>query len=228
MENTALGVIFDMDGVLVNSEYAMRSAAIESLERYGIHPVQKDFVDFTGMGEDRFIGGVAEKYGLAYREEMKDYAYALYVKRAKERVYVFPQTLQTLKAVRAAGCRVAVASAADAVKVRANLACVGVEADFFDALVTGSEVSRKKPDPEVFLKAAEKISVPPARCLVVEDALSGIAAAKAAGMSSAGVTTSFDVETLRLKAAPDYIVPDIGGIANVVVAWKDSFFAAVR
>ncbi|HPJ20721.1 MAG TPA: HAD-IA family hydrolase [Clostridia bacterium] len=212
-------VIFDMDGVLVHSEDAMKTTAIESLRRFGINPTKSDFVEFTGMGEDAFIGGVAGKYGLEYTTEMKDYAYMLYVERARELVEVFDGVKEVLLKVRNLGLKVAVASAADLIKVRTNLACIGLDVDFFDALVTGSDVEKKKPDPEIFQKAALLIGIIPENCMVVEDAKSGIMAAKAAGMSVIGITTSFSVKELE-TVGPDYIVNDIKEAYKRIADWK--------
>lgn len=212
-------VIFDMDGVLVHSEDAMKTTAIESLRRFGINPTKSDFVEFTGMGEDAFIGGVAGKYGLEYTTEMKDYAYMLYVERARELVEVFDGVKEVLLKVRNLGLKVAVASAADLIKVRTNLACIGLDIDFFDALVTGSDVEKKKPDPEIFQKAAQLIGITPENCMVVEDAKSGIMAAKAAGMSVIGITTAFSVKELE-AVGPDYIVDDIKEAYKRIADWK--------
>lgn len=213
-------VLFDMDGVLVDSEYAMRATAMESLERFGIHPQHEDFRDFVGMGEDRFIGGVAAKYGLKYETEMKDYAYQLFVERAKDLVQVFSGARQLLDGLKQQGFRIAVASAADLVKVKSNLSCIGIAADYLDALVTGSEVERKKPYPDIYLRASEKVGMPPARCIVVEDAVSGIQAANAAGSAAIGVTTFFDLETLQ-KAGAAYVAGDLSEVHRFILEWRD-------
>lgn len=220
MKDKKLAVIFDMDGVLVDSEHAMISTSIESLRRFGVNPCSDDFLEFTGMGEDAFIGGVARKHGLQYSTEMKDYAYKLYIKKAQDLVVVFPNVKNVLIDLKNKGFKMAVASAADLVKVETNLKCIGVDVDFFDAVVTGSEVKNKKPDPEIFLKAAEKISAQPECCIVVEDALSGIKAAKAAGMASIGITTSFDADTLS-SVGPGFIVHSIEDTLDVIQKWED-------
>jgi beta-phosphoglucomutase len=201
-------VIFDMDGVLVDSEEFMRESAIISLRRYGINPSHGDFSEFTGMGEDMFIGGVARKHGLEYTTDMKDYAYDYYARNANQGVIVFPHAKEVLEKVKGMNLKVAVASAADLIKVTANLSCIGVDTSFFDAVVTGSDVTKKKPDPETFLKAAEKLDINPSDCIVIEDAISGIKAAKAAGMKNVGITTSFDEASLK-AAQPDHVVKDI-------------------
>lgn len=212
------GVIFDMDGVLVDSEDAMKTTSIESLRRFGINPQKDDFVEFTGMGEDAFIGGVAGKYGLEYSTEMKDYAYMLYVEKAKELVYVYPGVREILLKVKNRGFKVAVASAADLIKVKTNLACIGIKENFFDALVTGSDVANKKPNPEIFIKAAGKMKIDPADCLVLEDALSGIKAAKAAGMASIGITTAFSRDELT-GLNPEYVTENIRQAYQKIIEW---------
>ena len=216
-----LGIIFDMDGVLVDSEDAMKTTSIESLRRFGINPQKEDFVEFTGMGEDAFIGGVAGKYGLEYDSEMKDYAYMLYVEKARDLVYVYPGVKNVISSVKRKGCKIAVASAADLIKVRTNLACIGVEEDFFNTFITGSDVIRKKPDPEIFLKAALNMGVIPADCIVLEDAKSGIAAAKSAGMACIGITTAFSYEELAATEA-DYVVDDIQKALTKIYEWIES------
>ena len=179
----------------------MRSAAIEALARHGIKAEHEDFFPFTGMGEDRFIGGVAEKYGHSYSTVLKDEAYDIYCARAKQTVEVCTDALATLNMLKARGFKLSVASAADRVKVEANLGCIGVTPEFFDALVCGNEVVNKKPAPDAFLLAAKKMGVEPEKCIVFEDAKSGVQAAKAAGMASIGITTTFDAQVLLNNGA---------------------------
>ena len=188
-------VIFDMDGVLVNTEPAIRKACIEALKDYGVNAKPEDFVPFTGMGEDAFVGGVSELYGVKYQTQMKVRAYDIYDEIAQSDVILFDSIKETVLKLRK-NHRVAVASAADLRKVKINLRCLGMSVDDFDAVVTGSDVTNKKPDPEIFLKAAEKIGVEPKDCLVIEDALSGVTAAMRAGMQAIGVLGTFAPERL--------------------------------
>ena len=74
-------ILFDMDGVLIESEFLMRASAIHALAQYGIEAKHEDFVEFTGMGEDKFVGGVAEKYGHTYTFDMKEKAYEMGVSK---------------------------------------------------------------------------------------------------------------------------------------------------
>jgi sugar-phosphatase len=97
-----------------------------------------------------------------------------------------------------------------------NLREIGLPESVFDATVNGLEVERKKPDPEVFLKAAEKLGLRPEECLVVEDAVNGVAAGKAAGAKVLGLMTSFSAEEL---SQADWIVKDLSSVPPNVLDW---------
>ena len=90
-----------------------------------------------------------------------------------------------------------VASRADRIKVAANLNQIGLPIDSWDAVVTGEDVLAKKPAPDIFLKAAQKVGTEPSSCVVIEDAVNGIEAALAAGMRCVAVAQSFAPERLQ-------------------------------
>ena len=204
-------VLFDMDGVLVNSEPVITEAAIRGLREFGVTALNGDFHAFTGMGEDRFIGGVAELHGIPYHIGMKKRVYEIYKDIVTAMIEVYAGTLPLLSKLKAEGMPCALASAADLVKVKANLAAAGIAESLFAAIITGDDVQRKKPAPDVYLQAAERCHTPPEHCVVVEDAVSGIHAAKAAGMRCIAVMTSFDRERLLAEGA-DAVCGDISGV----------------
>ena len=78
-------VLFDMDGVLIDSEEYMAKTGVRALKKYGINAKESDFAEFVGCGENRYVGGVAEKYGVPYRTEMKYYLYTCYGEQRKQR-----------------------------------------------------------------------------------------------------------------------------------------------
>jgi len=201
-------IIFDMDGVLVDSEPLIREASIRALREYGVTARHDDFREFTGMGEDRFVGGVAEKHGVPYQLSMKNRAYEIYLELLRDSVIAYGGAKPLIERLSGMGYILAVASAADRIKVEANIESIGVTADAFAAVITGSDVERKKPHPEIYLTASRAIGVPPEGCFVVEDALSGVEAAKRAGMACAAVTTSFLRERLTAAGA-DFVVDDV-------------------
>ena len=208
-------ILFDMDGVLIESEYLMRASAIRALADYGVTAQHEDFLEFTGMGEDRFVGGVAEKHGLVYKTEMKELAYDYFGQKVKEEAHVPAGVKEMLEALHRKGLTLAVCSAADLRKVRYNLMAIGVDESIFSALVTGSDVARKKPFPDIYLEGAHRIDMAPQDCLVIEDAISGIQAAHAAGMDAVGVPTTFSQEVLQEMANPEYMLHEIRELTDL-------------
>ena len=208
-------ILFDMDGVLIESEWLMRASAIQALADYGIQAQHEDFVEFTGMGEDRFVGGVAEKYGHTYTTDMKTLAYDYYGKRVMAEAHIPNGVKEMLQTLHAKGIILAVCSAADLRKVRYNIQAIGVDESIFTALVTGSDVERKKPFPDIYLEGARQVGMKPEECLVVEDAISGIQAAHAAGMDAVGVPTTFSKEELKERVNPEYLLNEIKELTNL-------------
>src|SRR4051794_9936315 len=176
------GIIFDMDGVLCDSEPFIAAAAMEMfLQTYGQAVVRGDFAPFVGAGEDRFIGGVAEKYAVTLtmpRDKLR--TYAIYLDLIQGQLQPLPGAVDFIHASRRRGLKLAVATSADRIKLEGNLKQIGVPPDTFDAVVTGDDVERKKPDPQIFLLAADRLKLPPEQCLVIEDATNGVRAGKAA------------------------------------------------
>jgi beta-phosphoglucomutase len=187
------GVLFDMDGVLVDSEPFICKAAMMMFEELGVKVQPEDFHPFVGMGENRYIGGVAEKHGIKVDiEEVKARTYAIYAVIVAGKLSPLAGTHQFIARCRAKGFRLALATSADRVKMEVNLREIGLENTTFNAIVTGLDVVNKKPHPDIYIKAAELIGLSPSECLVVEDAVSGIRAGKAAGARCLGITSSFD------------------------------------
>ena len=208
-------ILFDMDGVLIESEFLMRHSAIQALAEYGITAKHEDFVEFTGMGEDKFVGGVAEKYGHTYTFDMKERAYDYFGQQVKELAHVPEGVKEMLLALHEKGFVMAVCSAADLRKVRYNIQAIGVDESIFSALVTGSDVARKKPFPDIYLEGARRIGMEPKDCLVIEDAVSGINAAHAAGMDAVGVPTTFSKEELMERVHPEYLLNEIKELTDL-------------
>jgi beta-phosphoglucomutase len=211
------GVIFDVDGVLVDSEPFIRDAAIRMLAENGVAAAPDDFLPFIGTGEDRFLGGVARKYGLALEmNSAKARLYEIYFEIIKGALRAHPGVREFIAHCRERNLKLALATSADRVKLDANLSEIALPMSTFDACVTGTEIERKKPAPDLFLAAAEKLQLPPQRCLVVEDAPSGIAAAKAAGARCLALTTTFDAS--RLGGA-DWFAPHLGAVPPAALEW---------
>jgi len=194
---TIQAVIFDMDGVLTDSEPLINAAAVEMFREKGLVVQPEDFIPFVGTGENRYIGGVAEKYGFPLDIlAAKKRTYEIYLDLVPERLKAFAGAQPVVTTCRLAGLKTAVASSADRIKIEANLRKIGLPPESWDAIVTGEDVARTKPNPDIFLAAARLLRLAPRDCAVVEDAPNGIQAAKAAGMHCVAVAQTFPAEQL--------------------------------
>lgn len=202
------GYIFDMDGVLCDSEAFIAEAAIRMFkERYGVEVHEADFIPFVGAGEDRYLGGVARKHGIQLTmPDDKNETYRLYAACAKDKLLSFPGVKEFIAKARETGMKLAIATSADEFKLHVNLREMGLEEVLFDALVNGLDIEHKKPAPDIFLEAARRLELDPAECMVFEDAINGVQAAKAAGAWCIGITSSFSGQELK-SAGADAVFP---------------------
>ena len=203
------GVIFDMDGVLVESEPFIAEAAVRMFAEQGVAVRPEDFRPFIGMGEDRFLGGVAEARGVVLampRDKLR--TYEIYLELIQGRLEPLPGVAGFISRCRSLGLKLAVASSADRMKVEGNLSKLGLPTGTFDAVVVGEDILDKKPAPDIFLEAARRLGLDPSTCLVIEDAVSGVAAARAAGARCLGITSSFTAYQLK-DAGAEWTAPDL-------------------
>ncbi|MCD6339399.1 MAG: HAD family phosphatase [Verrucomicrobia bacterium] len=193
-------VIFDMDGVLVDSEPLHRAAFLDVFAELGHaddHGVR--FENFYGRSDravwEDFLGRHRAPWPIERLMEEKE---ARFLERLRRERPVFPE-IPSLAAELAKRRRLAVASSSPRKIIETVLDMAGLR-PFFQTYAGAEDVRRLKPDPEIFLLAAERLGVPPRACAVVEDSPAGIEAANRAGMLSLGVATSLPPERLS-KAA---------------------------
>ena len=210
-------ILFDMDGVLVDSEAYICQAGINMFAEKGYPVSAEDFLPFTGMGENRYLGGVAEKHRIPFElEKDKARTYEIYADLVKGKLSPLDGVHDFIGKCRNLGLKIAVASSADPVKVNINLEEIGLKRELFQAVVTGLDIEHKKPAPDIFLKAAKLMGADPQRCLVVEDAISGVAAGKAAGARVLALTTAFT--PIDLSGA-DWITETLATADDEVLEW---------
>ncbi len=206
-------MIFDVDGVVADTEVLNARASVLMFEQlYSTRVQPEDFREFVGTGDERYVEGVAEKYGVSI-----DTATA--VERRRENFFILLENeplpamagvLELVEAGRDADdCLLAIATSGNKNKQFPVIDGTGLERGWFDAVITGDDVTRKKPDPQIYLVTAERLGIEPARCVVFEDAPAGVAAAKAAGMLCVAVTSSVDAG--RLQAA-DLVVDSLAEV----------------
>jgi HAD superfamily hydrolase (TIGR01509 family) len=131
------------------------------------------------------------------------------------RVGLFPSTKRTLERLREMKVRLAVATSSVSASARPFLDRHGLT-PFFDVIVTGDEIERGKPDPDIYLRAAKKLGIGADSCLVIEDALSGIAAGKAAGMRVAAIPDRRFVDARDYEKEADYVLGNLSEIPALV------------
>jgi beta-phosphoglucomutase len=203
-------IVFDMDGVLCDSEPFIAAAAAEMLRRrYGITVAREDFLPFVGAGDDRFISGAAGRHGVTVDLAVdKPLTYEIYLELIGASLRPIDGVREFLAGARAAGLRLALATGSDRPKLDGNLAAIGIPESTFDVVVSAEQVTRKKPDPETFLLAIARLGLPASRCLVVEDARNGVKAGRAAGCAVLGITSSQPASALlgegAMAVAPDF------------------------
>lgn len=212
-------VLFDMDGVLVDSEELTYTAAIEMLRERGADACKEDFIPFIGAGDIAYLGGAARRHGLEYDPQMSVVTYEKYAKLVSENDIAYKNTVKTVLELYGMGLKLAVCTSSDLVKMNINLKAIGLTG-VFDALINGRDVVFNKPAPDIYLKGAEALGVPPEECLVVEDAEHGILAAKAAGMHNAALTTTFDRDELISTVSPEFICDDIYEIVKLIYQYN--------
>lgn len=211
------GVLFDMDGVLVDSESYISLAAILMFKELGVEAKPEDFKPFTGMGENRYIGGVAEKYGRSIDiDKVKARTYEIYEILVTGKLNPLPGSHEFIAKCKSKGFKLALATSADRIKMEVNLREIGLPAGKFNAIITGLDVENKKPAPDIYLKAAKSIGLEPNECLVVEDAVSGVKAGKTAGCKCLAVTTSFEASAL---SEADWICNTLLEVPDEVLNW---------
>ncbi len=203
-----------MDGVLVNNMSVHFRAFAAMAERYNLTAEQGvDFSHLNGRGNDDIINAlfpphiVAEKGVEALAQEKE----ALYREIYAPTIAPVAGLRELLQGLRERGLRCAVGSSGPRVNVDFVLEKCDIE-PFFEVRISGDMVTRCKPDPEIFLTAASKLGLQPEECLVFEDANSGIAAAKAAGMKVIALTTTHRAEQL-IGSKPDRIIEDFTHIS---------------
>jgi beta-phosphoglucomutase len=194
-------VIFDVDGVLVDSYAAHFASWRAVLREHGLDLSEADFAGTFGRTSREIIRQFwGDEVGDAAAREIDERKEALYRDIVSRDFPAMDGAVELIDALHGASFRLAVGSSGPPPNVELTLERLGRRAAF-SAVVTGREVTRGKPDPQVFLLAAERLGVEPARCAVVEDAAPGIRAARAAGMAGVALVGTASEDVLREAGA---------------------------
>ena len=216
MHRTYRAVIFDLDGLLADSEPWWNQIDAKLLAEYG--------VIYRGEYHQNVLG-------VSYRLAIEFYKNAFHISAPVEelmrrrgeiateffanRVGLFPSAKATLEQLREMKLMLAVATSSVSASARPFLERTGIRS-LFSVIVTGDEIQRGKPHPDIYLSTAEKLQLVNESCLVVEDALAGIAAAKAANMRVAAIPDTRFVDPREYAKEADYVLRDLSEIPALI------------
>ncbi|HEX7450715.1 MAG TPA: HAD family phosphatase [Polyangiaceae bacterium] len=179
-------VIFDMDGVVLDSQAAANRALVEAAAKHGVRLNVSELEDLVGASELQFWSYVKDRYRLPQPVELyagsydEDREIASY-----DQTLLSPGLLELLAELREAGLHTALATSGSRKRMNAVIDLYGL-APWLDVALCREDAAREKPAPDLFLAVVSALRVPPKTCLAIEDSARGIAAARAAGMCVLG------------------------------------------
>lgn len=212
-------VLWDLDGVLVDSESLLYEAERQLLAEHGVDLTPEVKAGFVGLGGTEVLAALAGHYGLepdlpAWTARKTELATALF-----PGLRAFGPTTTMVRGLAAAGVPMAVASGSPSAAIETSLRTVGLDG-LLPVRVSVDQVAAGKPAPDVFLAAAARLGVPPEHCVVIEDAVPGVLAAKAAGMRCIAIPSVTEPLDPRFEQA-DLLVRDgmSGADAATLLGW---------
>ncbi|MCX7911738.1 MAG: HAD family phosphatase [Dehalococcoidales bacterium] len=190
-------VLWDLDGVIADTAEYHYQAWRHALGRRGINLRRADFMPLFGQRHDTIIRFfLGDSISPGEMDAINTEKQAQFRRCIQGNVRPMPGAVELIRKLRENGIGLAVASSAVAENIRLILQHLGIEG-YFGAIVAGTEVAESKPSPQIFLLAARRLGVPPQGCVVIEDAIAGVKAARAAGMKCVAVTSSHPKEVLN-------------------------------
>jgi HAD superfamily hydrolase (TIGR01509 family) len=218
MTQPVRAIIFDLDGVLADSEPCWNEIDAKLLAEYGATYSGEYHREVLGVNYRLAVEFYKKAFGInAPTEEMMKRRERIATEFFANRIELFPnvkEVLKELREIRPSGSdkmRLAVATSSVSASARPFLDRHQLTA-FFDVIITGDEIERGKPAPDIYLRTAEKLGVSADECLVIEDSLSGIAAAKAAKMRVAAIPDRRFVDPRQYEKQADYL---LNGLSEV-------------
>ncbi|PYK75291.1 MAG: hypothetical protein DME42_02895 [Verrucomicrobia bacterium] len=209
-------VIFDLDGVLADSEPWWNEIDAKLLAEHGVTYRGEYHRNVLGVSYRLAVEFYKKTFGLSVpTEEMMRRRGEIATEFFANRIDLFPSVNPTLEELRQMNLRLAVATSSVSASARPFLDRHKLTS-FFEVIVTGEEVDRGKPHPDIYLRAAEKLNVATDASLVIEDSLSGIAAAKAANMRVAAIPDTRFVDPGQYEKTADYLLKDLQEVPALI------------
>jgi len=215
MPQSFRAVIFDLDGVLADSEPWWNEIDAKLLAQYGVRYRGEYHRNVLGVSYRLAVEFFKKAFGLSVStDELIQRRGEIATEFFANRVGLFPSAKEVLQELRRMNLRLAVATSSISASARPFLDRHQLTA-FFDVIVTGDEIEHGKPHPDIYLRAAAKLNVAADACLVIEDALAGIAAAKAAKMRVAAIPDRRFVDPHEYEKEADYLLGSLSEIPSL-------------
>jgi HAD superfamily hydrolase (TIGR01509 family) len=209
-------VIFDLDGVLADSETWWNEIDAKLLAGYGVTYHGECHQNVVGVNYRLAVEFYKKAFGLsAPTEEMMRRRGEIATEFFADRVALFASVKEVLEELRQMKLHLAIATSSVSASARPFLDRHQLTG-FFEVIVTGEEVEHGKPAPDIYLDAAKKLRIPPEKCLVVEDALPGVTAAKAANMRVAAIPDRRFVDPAEYEKEADYLLGSLKELPQLV------------
>jgi HAD superfamily hydrolase (TIGR01509 family) len=209
-------IIFDMDGVLVDSEPIHAKAEMQTCSEFGMNVLADEWENFRGKKLEDIFSHASQKYGTGKEpiEEMINRKIRLYLDYALKEIDLILGTREFLTSVKNSDYRYALTTSGRKFQQDQILDKFGLK-NFFEITVTADDVKNGKPDPEPYLKTIEKLGEKAENCLVIEDSDNGVISGKRAGCRVCGITNTFPKEKLEAVGA-DVIVKNFEELAKIL------------
>lgn len=210
-------VIFDMDGVIFDTESLYLKHWCSIFSKYGYEMTKENYVLVMGRGrkvvKEKFLGIYGENLPIDNMYKEKDYELSKYIE--ENEVPIKEGAYELLEFLKANGYKVALATSAKRGRAMKHLKDSRFE-NYFDVIITGEDIEKTKPNPEIFLKALERLNIEPKKAVVIEDSIAGIKAAKNAGIFAIHVPDLKEPDEEIIKEA-DIIVSNLLEVKSIVL-----------
>lgn len=203
-------IIFDWDGTLANTKKVITDSFKKALEKVNSYPSNKLIERYIGIGSSKTLKEILNKEQIIYDEKLIESLVEIKVKysiRFSKDIKLMKGSKKLLEILKPK-IKIGLASM-NKRKFIENLLVQFNLSDFFNAIVTSDDISEAKPNPEIFLKCAKDLDVDPYRCVVLEDSIFGVRAAKYAGMACIAVLTGAYNQNEISAESPDLIVDSL-------------------
>lgn len=187
-KNENMGIIWDMDGTIVDTIPIQMEAYKRSFDKFGLKISSEDYLKISSLGGREVFNQICSKYGFQINfNNWYNIKNEIYYQLLEKGISVLPGFIELIKELKNYNFKQALATNSSKKSTEYILKKIGLF-EYFDIILTGDDISTTKPNPEIFLKSAEKLGIEKNRCIIIEDSFAGLSAAKKAGMKCIAIT----------------------------------------